>query len=71
MKQDVYAALTKAGIKTDSHESDLYALDTPEARRIVHACGYRLHPFTSTDGGRWLDLPFAYTPFWKDKERKT
>ena len=68
-KQDVYAALIKAGIETDSHESDLYARDSVEARRVVHDCGYPVVLFSSSDGSMWLDLPFAYTPFWTAKAR--
>lgn len=67
MRKDVFAALTEAGIKTDSHESDLYALDSPETRKIVYSCGYAVIPFKGTDGATWLDLPFAYTPFWTGK----
>lgn len=68
-KRDVYAALKAAGIETANHESDLYARDSLEARRIVYACGYPAVQFRGTDGALWLDLPFAFTPFWTAKQR--
>jgi len=62
--------LKTAGIKTDHHESDLYAPDTPEVRAILER--YPLNkanarPFTVQEGHpdagqRWLDIPFAYEP---------
>jgi hypothetical protein len=62
--------LKAAGIKTDPHESALYAPDTPEVRAILER--YPLNkanarPFTVQEGHpdagqRWLDIPFAYEP---------
>lgn len=67
---DLYAALVAAGLQTDHNNlgSDLYVLDTPEAREIIKAHGRTATPFTSEiDHKVWLDLPFAYTPFWTAK----
>ena len=62
---DLYAALVAAGVPTDSHESDLYCLSTPESRALVELSGKRFNRFTSqVDGKAWLDIPFAFTPFW-------
>ena len=70
----VYQELVEAGCDLDSHESDLYFKDTPEARRIVQewesetgqsACSA---PFVDeVEHTRWLDVPFAYQPFWESK----
>jgi hypothetical protein len=66
---DLYAALVAAGIPTDSHESDLYCLSTPESRALVELSGKSFNRFTSqVDGKAWLDVPFTFTPFW-DKVR--
>jgi hypothetical protein len=54
----------------DHHESDLYVLDTPIARLVIRQFGRESTGFKSAiDGKRWLDVPFAYEPFWKKKKR--
>jgi hypothetical protein len=64
----LYERFVAAGLETDSHESDLYVKSSPEAREILkdfplHAKNAR--PFRSNiDGKTWLDVPFAYTPYW-------
>lgn len=59
-----YAALVAAGVELDSHESDLYALDTSRSRAILYAHGKAVIPFRATDGRVWLDIPFGFDPFW-------
>jgi len=67
---DVVSALVKAGIQVDSHESDLYVKDTPEARKILKNFNLKSKPFRSQiDKEMWLDVPFAYTPFWQKKAK--
>ncbi len=64
----VYERLTAAGVPTDNHESDLYALATPVSRAIVAESGRSAATFRSAvDGKLWLDIPFAYDPFWESK----
>jgi hypothetical protein len=66
----LYKDLVRARIPTDHHESDLYVLDTPEARKTINKYGYKFTTFTSDiDGKRWIDVPFAYEPFWEKKKR--
>lgn len=73
----IYDDLKSAGVPLDNHESDLYALVTPESTRIVQAHtqahggrGMITTFVSSIDGKRWYDIPFAYLPFWeKVKER--
>lgn len=64
-----YKALKEAGCEIDSHESDLYVKSSLEASRILKESGWGytlfIHQIT---GELWLDVPFAYLPFW---ERKT
>jgi hypothetical protein len=68
--ESAYTAIVRAGIPTDHHESDLYVLDTPEARRILAEHGRAYSRFISaTDRRYWLDVPFAYAPFWTKKTR--
>jgi hypothetical protein len=69
--KSLYQELRTTGIPTDHHESDLYVLDTPEARALIAKHGKRGSSFTSQiDRRRWLDVPFAYDPFWERGGRK-
>ncbi len=62
----LYRDLVAAGIPLDSHESDLYALATPEAVAIVTRSREYFESFISElDGRRWLDVPFAFEPWWE------
>lgn len=66
----LYKELVAAGVPIDHHESDLYVLDTRVARGILAAHGKKGTPFTSqVDGRRWIDVPFAYEPFWEKASR--
>lgn len=65
----LYQRLTQAECETDHWESDLYVLDTPQARAVIEAYKADGHPasvvpFVGTDGRNWIDVPFAYDPFW-------
>jgi len=70
---ELYDELVEADIPTDSHESDLYVLDVPAARKILEK--YPTHRKNATrfkdrrDGKIWIDVPFAYAPFWRKKRR--
>lgn len=71
----LYQELKAAGFELDKRESDLYVLDTPEARAIItkprhKTLGQNMTSFIcQRDGRRWLEVPFAYDPFWEAKER--
>lgn len=67
----LYKDVVRAGIPIDHHESDLYVLDTPQARSLIAKHGLRGKSFKSQiDGLRWLDVPFMYEPFWEKKQRR-
>ena len=66
-----YPRLIEIGAQIDNHESDLYVLATPEVLAIVKASGYFYQAFRSElDGKTWLDVPFAFLPFWEAKQGK-
>ena len=74
----LFTEIVAAGIPYSNHESDLYVLDCPEARRILNR--YQEHaknaqPFANQrpphQGEAWLDIPFAYDPWWSAKIPKT
>jgi hypothetical protein len=55
----------------DHHASDLYVLDTPVVRLVIRQFGRESSGFTSQiDGKRWLDVPFAFEPFWDKAAKK-
>jgi hypothetical protein len=72
MKTSLYADLIAAGVPVSNHESDLYFPDTPEALRILD-----LYPLEKRNSKRfknqrppnvgelWVDVPFAFIPFWE------
>ena len=65
----IYSDLLAAGVPLDSHESDLYAKDTPETRAVLAQYPEQdRKPFRSAvDGAIWFDLPFRFDPFWEAK----
>jgi hypothetical protein len=66
-----YKQLKALGVPMDSHESDLYVQATPEAVSIVKASGWSHMFFQSQiDGNTWIDVAFAYEPFWEKKQAR-
>lgn len=68
----LFQSIREAGIPYSSHESDLYIPATPEARAIL--ARFPLNQANATSftnqaephrGQRWLDIPFAFDPFWQ------
>lgn len=82
-KQTLYQRLVADGIPAADmghHESDLHLRDTRAVRTVLdefnlralrrgeQAWGYK--PFTSAvDGSAWLDIPFAYDPWWQNRAK--
>ena len=75
----LYDQIIALNVPTDSHESDLYVLATPEVRAlldahgldILKASGRTYSTFTSNiDGRLWFDVPFAYQPWWDKRGGK-
>lgn len=63
--------LKAAGIPTDNHESDLYFATSRESLDILNR-----HPLQESiatqfrsqiDGKLWMEVPFAFIPFWESK----
>jgi hypothetical protein len=67
--ESVYDRLVAAGCNIDHHESDLYVEATPEARAITAGEKNRSFFRSQVDGKTWIDIPFAYAPFWAAKAR--
>lgn len=64
----LYDEMIAAGIAVDNHESDLYVLDCPKSREILKRYPTQQSNATSfvsnVDSKRWIDIPFAFDPFW-------
>lgn len=67
----LFDAIKSEGIPHDSHESDLYLPDTPQVRSILDKFPLQKSNATrfrnEVQGGTWIDVPFAYQPFWEAK----
>lgn len=64
----IYQDLLALGAVMDHHESDLYIKATAEVRAYLARCpGLKVVSFYSA-GERWLDIPFAYDPFWESRQ---
>lgn len=68
---ELFAEIKQAGIEFSNHESDLYLPDTPEVRAILvrHPLerGNATRFVNQLDGQRWVDVPFAFLPFWEQR----
>lgn len=70
----LYDELVAAGCEVENHYSDLYVKATEESVEIV-AAWQKANPeltggryFSSQiDGLIWIDVPFMYAPFWRDR----
>jgi hypothetical protein len=65
-----YAELMAIGAQIDHHESDLYVEATPETIKLVKSSKWFYTTFRNQiDHKLWLEIPFAYLPFWDQKKR--
>ncbi len=69
----IYTELKEIGAVINSHCSDLYTPDTPEAREILERNGKKLDGWNvqrfQSEGQWWLEVPFAYEPYWDNKSK--
>lgn len=66
----LYVALDAAGATLDHHESDLYTPVTDATNSLIARYYYRqmVTTFRDADGALWYEIPFAYLPFWRQRE---
>jgi len=66
----IYPLLKEAGATMDNHESDLYVLLDEKSSPIIEAYNpIGASKFISQiDGKMWMDIPFAYLPYWEAKQ---
>jgi len=67
---ELFEKLKASGVKIDHHYSDLYCEDTEEAWAIIKEYpewDYICY-FDDIDKNKWLEIPFAYSPHWADKQ---
>lgn len=71
----LYAALVAAGCEIDHHESDLYFEPTDTAIAILDqfpdqkrmSAKFFNERMQESGNPFWVEVPFAYTPFWEKK----
>jgi hypothetical protein len=62
----LFEQLTAARCKTDHYESTLYVESSETSIAIVRKSGLPYSFFVDNiDKTLWIDVPFAYTPFWE------
>lgn len=68
----LYQDLVNAGVQIDHHQSDLYFEITKQSLAILEKYPDKKQIATKfvsqIDNKLWVDVPFAYLPFWKNKE---
>ena len=71
--ETLYDECVARGIEIGNHESDLYIPATAETRQLCSIFGLTANTFINQAppnvGELWLDVPFAYLPWWKSKDR--
>lgn len=71
--KSLYERLTEAGCILGSYQSDLHVLATSRSKEVIRAFEAEggisnQRTFTSAvDGAEWIDLPFAYDPWWEER----
>ena len=67
---DIYTAMLASGVEIDHHCTDLYVPVNEVTTAIVDRYEFKCNvtKFRSAiDGTPWYDIPFAYTPAWKER----
>lgn len=63
----IYNQMIEAGVEVSSHESDLYVPVNDITNKIISNYKHK-HNCTrfanNIDGKLWIDIPFAYDPWW-------
>ena len=69
----LYGLCKLAGLQMDHYESDLYVRESGEAWELINQY-QRQHGFhtarrfiDSIDGDAWIEIPFAYQPWWDER----
>ena len=71
----LYTDIVAAGVPYDHHESDLYIPMTDQTNELV---AYHLERGlakptlfrNNKDHTQWIDIPFAYDPYWKSRAKR-
>jgi len=72
MENSLYSEIVAAGIPYGNHYFDLYFKKTPQSMAILEK--YPLNHKNAEEflnritKERWIDVPFAYCPYWEEKE---
>lgn len=65
MTTTIYIDAKQLGLQIDNWQSDLYILSTLEAHDLIRCHKPKnVSYFTGNDGLPWIEIPFAFDPFW-------
>jgi hypothetical protein len=68
----LYTDLIEAGAQIESHESDLFFKADEKFIPILNASKFADSWdvfFNDIDGQRWIEVPFAYDPWWENRTK--
>lgn len=72
MENDLYADCVAAGIPVRNHESDLYIPVNETTRELLQKHDKKAGTYTNqVEGDQWFDVPFAFTPYWDAKAKRS
>lgn len=68
----IYDTFSAMGVPMGSRYSDLHVPSTPDTRGVL--LRYPQHKFTArgftrSDGEIWIEIPFAYDPYWSQHNK--
>jgi len=65
----IYEQVQRLNIPIKHRGFDLHIPITPETQRLIDKYIFKNNVtiFTSPDGKKWFDIPFAYEPAWVDE----
>ena len=74
--EDIYyqAVQRMSPDEVSHHESDLYLKQTPISNELIAKYPYKNNVTTfrsQIDNSIWFEIPFAYTPVWKEREKRS
>jgi hypothetical protein len=73
-QMNIYQEIKDLGVKIDHHESDLYVPVTTETTKLINKYEFKnnVKSFVcNIDKKTWYDIPFAYSPFWDNKQQRS
>ena len=67
---NIYEIAKRIGIEIKAHESDLYIPVNDTTKKLVDRYEFKCNVIVfHSHGTMWYEIPFAYTPFWENRQK--